>query len=161
MLGLHCCVWALSSGSKQRLLSGCCMGASHCGGFFRWGSQVLEQRLSNCGAQASLPQGMWNLPKPGIEPTSPALAGEFLSSAPPEKSATDFLMATKFQELSFTIPQCSISLLFPDLSWNTVFIIYRFYIYEVGSSPNLFVTLKATLLALSDHWWTWAECQKN
>ena len=29
---------------------------------------------------------MWNLPGPGIEPTSAALAGEFLTSGPPEKS---------------------------------------------------------------------------
>ena len=104
---------------------------------------------------------MWNLPRSGTEPMSPALAGEFLFTGPPEKSATNYLMATKFQELSFPIPQCSISLLFPDLSWKTVFIFHRFYIHEVGSSPGLFVTLKATLAALSDHWWIWAECQKN
>ena len=67
----------------------------------------------------------------------------------------------KIPRTFFPIPQCSISLLFPDLSWNTVFIFHRFYIYEVGSSPSLFVTLKTTLAALSDHWWTWAECQKN
>ena len=29
---------------------------------------------------------MWNLPRPGIESVSPALAGRFLSSAPPGKS---------------------------------------------------------------------------
>ena len=118
MLGLHCCVWAFSSGGKQRLLSSCCMGASHCGGFFHWGSQVLEHRFSNCSSQASLPWGMWNLPRPGIEPMCPAWAGEFLSTGPPEKSTANFLMAAKFQELSFPISQCSIFLLFPDLSWN-------------------------------------------
>ena len=50
------------------------------------GSQVLEHRLSNCGARAQLLHGMWDLPRPGIEPMSPALAGGFLTTVPPEKS---------------------------------------------------------------------------
>ena len=29
---------------------------------------------------------MWDLPGPGVEPVSPALAGGFLTTAPPEKS---------------------------------------------------------------------------
>ena len=29
---------------------------------------------------------MWDLPRPGIEPVSPALAGGFLTTAPPGKS---------------------------------------------------------------------------
>jgi len=28
---------------------------------------------------------MWNLPRPGMEPMSPALAGGFLTTAPPGK----------------------------------------------------------------------------
>ena len=28
---------------------------------------------------------MWDLPRPGLEPVSPALAGGFLTTAPPEK----------------------------------------------------------------------------
>ena len=30
---------------------------------------------------------MWDLPRSGIEPMSPALAGKFLTTVPPEKSA--------------------------------------------------------------------------
>jgi len=33
-----------------------------------------------------MPQGMWNHPRSGIEPTLPALAGRFLSTASPRKS---------------------------------------------------------------------------
>ena len=33
---------------------------------------------------------MWNLPGPGLEPMSPALAGRFLTNAPPGKPYTDF-----------------------------------------------------------------------
>ena len=71
--------------------------ASHCSGFFcaehgsrhtgfsRCGSWALERRLSSCGAQAELLRGMWELPRPEIEPVSPALAGGFLTTAPPGK----------------------------------------------------------------------------
>ena len=34
---------------------------------------------------------MWDLPRLGIEPVSPALAGGFLTTAPPEKSQINFL----------------------------------------------------------------------
>ena len=50
------------------------------------GSRALELRLSSCGAQALLLHGMWDLPGPGIEPMSPALAGRFLTTVPPGKS---------------------------------------------------------------------------
>ena len=50
------------------------------------GSRALEHRLSSCGAWASLLHGMWDLPGPGLEPVSPALAGGFLTTLPPGKS---------------------------------------------------------------------------
>ena len=34
---------------------------------------------------------MWDLPGPGLEPVSPALAGGFLTTAPPGKSKGSFL----------------------------------------------------------------------
>ena len=49
------------------------------------GSWALEHKLSSCGAQAQLLHGMWDLPRPGLEPVSPALAGEFLTTVPPGK----------------------------------------------------------------------------
>ena len=50
------------------------------------GSRALERRLSSCGAQAQLLRSMWNLPRPGLKPVCPALAGGFLTTAPPGKS---------------------------------------------------------------------------
>ena len=50
------------------------------------GSQALELRLSSCGTRALLPRSMWDLPGPGLEPVSPALAGGFLTTAPLGKS---------------------------------------------------------------------------
>ena len=48
-------------------------------------------RLSNCGSRAQLLRGMWYLPRPGLEPVSPALAGRFSTTAPPGKPYREFL----------------------------------------------------------------------
>ena len=50
------------------------------------GSRALERSLSSCGAWAQLFCSMWDLPRPGLEPVSPALAGRFLTTVPPGKS---------------------------------------------------------------------------
>ena len=44
------------------------------------------QGFSSCGARASLPCGMWNLPGPGVEALSPALPGRFFTTGPPGES---------------------------------------------------------------------------
>ena len=49
-------------------------------------SLAAERGLSSCGTRPQLPRGMWDLPGPGIEADSPALAGGFLSTAPQGKS---------------------------------------------------------------------------
>ena len=104
-LGLRCCPWAFSCCSERGLLFVAVRrlliaGASRCGaralgvrasvavarGLSSCGSRALEHRLSSCGARASLLRGMWDLPRPGIEPVSPALAGGLLSTMPPGKS---------------------------------------------------------------------------
>ena len=53
--------------------------------------------LSCCGAQAPDAQAqqlwlcsMWDLPRPGLEPVSPALAGGFSTTAPPGKAWRSF-----------------------------------------------------------------------
>ena len=43
-------------------------------------SLVAELMLRSCGDRAQLPHSMWNPPRPGIEPVSPALAGGFPTS---------------------------------------------------------------------------------
>ena len=50
------------------------------------GSWALERRLSSCGEWAYLLRGMLDLPRPELEPMSPALAGGFLTTEPPGKS---------------------------------------------------------------------------
>ena len=105
-LGLCCCtrafLWLRRAGATLH----CDARASHCSGFSccgaralgaqasvavaqglsSCGSWALERRLSSCGTRASLLHGMWDLPGPGLEPMSPALAGGFLTTEPPGKS---------------------------------------------------------------------------
>ena len=47
--------------------------------------RLQMRRLSSCGSRAQLLRGMWNPPRPGLEPMSPALAGRFSTTAPPGK----------------------------------------------------------------------------
>ena len=66
--------------------SSCGARASRGGGFScceAWA--VGHWGFSSCGSWAELPHDMWNLPRPGIEPMSPALAGGFLTTGPPGK----------------------------------------------------------------------------
>ena len=59
--GLACCrTWVLSTGA----------------------SVLAALELSSCGARASLLHSLRNLPRPGIEPTSPALTDRFLTTGP-------------------------------------------------------------------------------
>ena len=46
------------------------------------GHRLQTRRLSNCGSWAQLLRGMWDPPRPGLEPVSPALAGRFSTTAP-------------------------------------------------------------------------------
>ena len=75
--------------SLQWLLLSWSMGSRHAG-FSSCGLRALEHRLSSCGAWDQLFHGMWDLPRPGIEPVSPALAGGFLTTAPPGKPSSFF-----------------------------------------------------------------------
>ena len=47
--------------------------------------RLQTRRLSSCGSWAQLLRGTWDLPRPGPEPVSPALAGRLSTTAPPGK----------------------------------------------------------------------------
>ena len=47
--------------------------------------RLQTHRLSNCGSRAPLLRGMWDPPRRGLEPVSPALAGRLSTTAPPGK----------------------------------------------------------------------------
>ena len=54
--------------------------------------RLQTRRLSNCGSRAQLLRGTWDLPRPGLEPVSPALAGGFSTTALPGKPQTPVLI---------------------------------------------------------------------
>ena len=85
VLGLRFCARAFSSCGKRGPLL-----IAACGPLTIAASLVAEHRLqtrklSNCGSQAQLLRGMWDPPRPGLEPVSPALAGRLPTTAPPGK----------------------------------------------------------------------------
>ena len=47
--------------------------------------RLQTRRLSNCGSRAEPLRGMWDPPRPGLEPACPALAGRFSTTVPPGK----------------------------------------------------------------------------
>ena len=56
--------------------------------------RLQTRRLSNCGSRTQLLCGMWDLPRPGLEPVSPALAGRLSTTAPPGKPPPEALTTT-------------------------------------------------------------------
>ena len=54
--------------------------------------RLQTRRLSNCGSRAQSLRGMWDPPRPGLEPVAPALAGRLSTTAPPGKPNNYFLM---------------------------------------------------------------------
>ena len=85
VLGLRFCARAFSSCGKQGplfiavrgpLTIAACLVAEH---------RLQMRRLSSCGSRAQLLHGMWDLPRPGLEPVSPALAGRLSTTASPGK----------------------------------------------------------------------------
>ena len=47
--------------------------------------RLQTRRLSSCGSRAPPLHGMWDLPRPRLEPVSPSLAGRLSTTAPPGK----------------------------------------------------------------------------
>ena len=55
--------------------------------------KLQTRRLSSCGSRAWLLPGMWDLPRPGLEPVSPALAGRLSTTAPPGKPTSVLILS--------------------------------------------------------------------
>ena len=90
VLGLRFCARAFSSCGERGPLF-----ITVCGPLTIAASLVAEHRpqtcrLSSCGSRAQLLCVMWDLPRPGLEPVFPALAGRFSTTAPPGKPPSLF-----------------------------------------------------------------------
>ena len=147
-------------------------GASHCSGLSRCGAwapgtwasvvvacrlttsglQALERRLSRRGARAQLLCGIWDPPGPGLEPTSPALAGGFLTTAPPGKPLA-FFSFLFFSFILFRLWFCFIFLFFlvSFLVFYFYFILYSlllFCSFWLAPPPPFFFLLFCFILLL-------------
>ena len=74
-LGLCCCSWVFSTcdiGVRGLLIMGLLLSRIIC-------LDVWAQKLWHMGL---VTLRLWNIPRPGIEPMSPALAGRFLTTGP-------------------------------------------------------------------------------
>ena len=91
VLGLHCCTGfslvAASRGSiaVHQFLIAVASLVTENGFYCTWASVVVACGLITAVAWAYLLCSMWDLPRPGIKPMSPALAGGFFTTERPEE----------------------------------------------------------------------------
>ena len=90
MLGLRFCARALSSCGKRGPLFIAVRGPLIIAASLVAEHRLQTRKLSNCGSWAQPLRGMWDLPRPGLEPVSPALAGRFSTTAPSGKPKINF-----------------------------------------------------------------------
>ena len=91
-MGLRFCARAFSSCGKRGPLFIAVHGPLTIAASLVVEHRLQTRRLSSCGSRAQLLRGMWDLPGPGLEPVSPALAGGFSTTAPPGKPPPILLM---------------------------------------------------------------------
>ena len=85
VLGLRFCARAFSSCSERGPLFIAVRGPLTVAASLIKEHRLRMRRLSGHGSQAQVLRGMWDLPRPGLEPVSPASAGGLSTTAPPGK----------------------------------------------------------------------------
>ena len=85
MLGLRFCAWAFSSCGERGPLFIAVRGPLTVAASLVAEHRLQTRRLSSCGSRAQPLRGMRDVPRPGLEPVSPALAGRLSTTAPPGK----------------------------------------------------------------------------
>ena len=113
VLGLRFCVRAFSSCGKWGPLFITVRGPLTVAASLVEEHRLQTRRLSNCGSRAQLLGGMWDLPRPGLERVSPALAGRFSTTAPPGKPGEILNWGMLPLQQPPTWSKLSLSLLFP------------------------------------------------
>ena len=130
VLGLRFCARAFSSCGKRGPLFIAVRGPLTIAA-----SLVAEHRLSNCGSRAQLLCSMWDLPRPGLEPVSPALAGRFSTTAPPGKPMKYFFRIGFF----FFLFGCAVQHAgsqFPDQGSNPCPLQWKHRVLTIGPPAN-------------------------
>ena len=100
VLGLRFCARALSSCGERGPLLIAVRGPLTVTASLVAEHRLQKHRLSNCGSRAQLLRGMWDPPRPGLEPASPAPAGRPSTTAPPGKPQVHL---TSYYSISISI----------------------------------------------------------
>ena len=101
VLGVRFCARAFSSCGKRGPLFIAVRGPLTIAASLVAEHRLQTCRLSSCGSRAQLVRGMWDLPRPGLEPMSPALAGRFSTTVPPGKPLKFYLFLNLIVHLFF------------------------------------------------------------
>ena len=113
MLGLRFCARAFSSGGERGPLVIAVRGPLTIAASLVAEHRLQTLRLSSCGSRAQLLRGMWDLPRPGLEPVCPALASRFSTTAPPGKTPP-FYVKKADSHVNEKLPHTVKNHLFPD-----------------------------------------------
>ena len=106
VLGLHLCARAFSSCGKREPLFIAVHRPPTIAASPIAEHRLQTRRLSNCGLRAQLLRGMWDPPRPGLEPVSPASAGRLPTTAPPGKPESLFSLIFIFIVLWLLQSKC-------------------------------------------------------
>ena len=104
VLDLRFCARAFSSCGKRGPLLIAVRGPLSIAASLAAEHRLQTRRLSNCGSQAHLLRGIWDLPRPGLEPVSPALAGRLPTTAPPGKPFYGFNLSAEIAYIHVCYP---------------------------------------------------------
>ena len=153
MLGLRFCARAFSSCGKRGPLFIAVCGPLTIAAFLVSEHRLQMRRLSSCGSRAQLLHGMWDLPRPGLEPVPPALAGGFSTAAPPGKPLNSSLTTLSFFAFNsatltpcclllcvlWTFPLCLFALgFYIDLVFISQVFLFFFSIYSLNFMTFIF-----------------------
>ena len=124
MLGLRFCVRAFSSCGERGPLFIAVRGPLTIAASLVAEHRLQTLRLSSCGSRAQLLRGMWDLPRPGLEPMSPALAGRLSTTAPQGKPQVIYFLNWSTVDL-----RCCVSFWYTAKLFSYVYIYIYIYIY--------------------------------
>ena len=100
VLGLRFCARVFSSCGKRGPLFIAVRGTLTIAASLVAEHRLQTRRLNTCGSRAQPLCGMWDPPRPGLEPAFPTLAGRFSTTVPPGKPQ-NFLCTLKIYRKYF------------------------------------------------------------
>ena len=112
--------------------------------------RLQTRRLSSCGSRAQTLRGMWDPPRPGLEPVSPELTGRFLTTAPPGKPRA-YLSLCSFFMLIPSIITCSFTCVPTSFSLHGGIFLCVLFIVRVSHSRLSSLRVLRTMGYLSLH----------